>query len=104
MTLLIAMIASIVSTLIWYARDDRRELNLGLLCLMFWGASIMWFTDAIYGYAELGVDYFTPEASDMLNDAYLGISVVVLGLIIWLVTFLYKDPKGIIRKYLTTGK
>ena len=104
MTLLIAVLAAFVSTLIWYVRDDRRELNLGLLCLMFWGASIMWLTDAIFEYAELGAQYFTPAASDMLNDSYLGISVVALGLMIWLVSFLYKDPKGVIRKALTTGR
>ena len=104
MTLLITIFAAIVSTLVWYVRDDRRELNLGLLCLMFWGASIMWLTDAIFEYAELGAQYFTPAASDMLNDSYLGISVVALGLMSWLVSFLYKDPKGVIRKALTTGR
>ena len=33
----------------------------------------------------------------MLNDSYLGLSVVALGLIIWLVIVLIKDPKGVVK-------
>ena len=72
----------------------------GTLALMYWGASIMWFVDAIFEYAELGAEFFTPAAADMLNDSYLGLCVVALGLIIWIVMLFIKDPKGIIRKML----
>ena len=70
----------------------------GTLALIYWGASLMWFADAIFEYAELGAEFFTPAAADMLNDAYLGLCVVALGFIIWIVTLFIKDPKGIIRK------
>ncbi|MFV0413929.1 MAG: hypothetical protein ACK5L3_11820 [Oscillospiraceae bacterium] len=33
----------------------------------------------------------------MINDLYLGLSVVALGLVIWLVILLVKDPKGVVR-------
>ena len=33
----------------------------------------------------------------MLNDFYLGLSVAALGLVIWLVMVLVKDPKGVVR-------
>ena len=33
----------------------------------------------------------------MLNDLYLGLSVVALGLIIWLVILLIQDPKGAVK-------
>lgn len=33
----------------------------------------------------------------MLNDAFLGLSVVALGLILWLVIMLIKDPKGVVK-------
>lgn len=72
-------------------------MKLGFLCLMFWSASLMWLVDAFFEYAELGADYFAPEAADMLNDLYLGLSVVALGLIIWLIVLLIRDPKGIVR-------
>lgn len=47
-----------------------------------------------------GADYFAPAAEDMLNDLFLGLSVVALGLVIWLVILLVKDPKGVVRETL----
>lgn len=98
MTLLITVFAAIITTIIWYNNENRKELRLGTLSLMYWGASIMWFVDAIFEYAELKAEYFTPAPVDMLNDLFLGLSVVALGMLIWLVIFLIKDPKGVIRK------
>ncbi len=95
MTLLITIFAAVISTVVWYNTDSDRKL--GFLSLMYWGASLMWLVDAVVEYIEVGAEYFTPAASDMLNDAYLGLSVVALGLVIWLVALLIKDPKGKIR-------
>lgn len=98
MTLLTTVFAAIIATIVWYSREDRGSLRLGTLTLMYWGASLMWMVDAIAEYAELGAEYFTPAGADMLNDFFLGLSVVALGLIIWLAILLIKDPKGIVRK------
>lgn len=100
MTLLTTLFAAIICTVIWYQKESARELKAGVLCWMFWGASIMWFVDAIFEYAELHEAFFTPEPADMLNDFYLGLSVVALGLIIWLVILLIKDPKGVMKSAL----
>ncbi len=97
MTLLTTVFAAIISTIVWYRSASRSEMRLGTLCLMYWGASIMWSVDAIFEYAELRADYFAPAAADMLNDLYLGLSVVALGLLIWLLILLVKDPKGVLR-------
>lgn len=99
MTLLIAVFAAIVSTIVWYVGAPKsRKLYVGVLALMYWGASIMWLADAIMEYIELGAKYFEPAAKDMLNDSFLGLSVVALGLIIWIIILLIKDPKGVLRK------
>lgn len=100
MTLLVSTVAAIVCTLLWYLRLGREDLKLGTLALMFWGASLMWFVDAVVEYMELGAEYFAPEAGDMLNDTFLGLSVVALGLMIWMVILFVKDPQGKIRKAL----
>ena len=100
MTLLLTVFAAVISTLIWYRNPRRREMMLWLPCFMFWGASIMWLVDAIAEYIELGADYFTPAAGDMLNDSFLGLSVIALALVIWVVALLIKDPEGIVRKEL----
>ena len=100
MTLLITVFAAIISTIVWYQSPARQEMKLGVLSLMFWGASLMWFVDAIFEYAELQEKFFTPEVKDMLNDTFLGFSVVALGLVIWLVVLLSKDPKGVVKSTL----
>ena len=64
----------------------------------------MWLVDAIFEYAELGAEYFNPAPVDMLNDFYLGLSVAALGLIIWLVILLLKDPKGVVKAALFKKK
>ncbi|MCR4989306.1 MAG: hypothetical protein K6A38_00375 [Lachnospiraceae bacterium] len=104
MTLLITIFAAITVTLIWYKKAPDNSMRLGMLSLMFWGASLMWLIDAVFEYAELGAEFFTPAGEDMLNDSYLGLCVVALGLIIWLVYLFIKDPKGIIKKTLSGNR
>ena len=97
MTLLTTVFAAVITTVVWYVNPRRSELRLGMLSLMFWGAGLMWFVDAVVEYLEIGAEYFTPAPADMLNDWYLGMSVVALGLIIWLAVLLFKDPKGVVK-------
>ena len=100
MTLLITLFAAIICTVIWYAGAYKSNMKVGVLCWLYWGASIMWFVDAIFEYAEIKAEFFSPAPLDMLNDAYLGLSVVALGLLIWLVIVLISDPKGVIKEVL----
>lgn len=96
MTLLITVFAAVIATATWYKKSDEKML-LGPLCWMFWGASLMWLVDAIFEYAELKAAYFTPAPEDMLNDAFLGLAVIALALVIWVVLLLIKDPRGTVR-------
>ena len=97
MTLLTTVFAAVICTVIWYKGAPKSEMKVGVLCWMYWGASLMWLVDAIFEYAELHEKYFTPAPADMLNDFYLGLSVVALGLVIWLIILLVKDPKGVVK-------
>lgn len=97
MTLLTTVFAAIICSIIWYKSENARSLKVGTLVLMYWGASLMWLIDAIFAYAQEGADSFIPAPLDMLNDLYLGLSVVALGLIIWLVILFIKDPKGVVK-------
>lgn len=103
MTLLITVFAAVFATVKWYGQTDGRW-NLAPLCFLYWGAALMWLADAIFEYMELGADYFAPALADMVNDAYLGLSAVALGLVVWLVILLVKDPQGSIRAALRKGK
>ena len=104
MTLLTTVFAAVISTVIWYMSAPKSEMKIGVLCWIYWGASLMWLVDAIFEYAELHAEYFTPAPAEMLNDFYLGLSVVALGLVIWLVILLVKDPKGVVKAALFRKK
>lgn len=104
MTLLTTVFAAIIATVVWYKGAPKNEMKVGPLCWMYWGASLMWLIDAVFEYAELGAEFFAPAPVDMLNDSYLGLSVVALGLIIWLVILLVKDPKGVVKAALFKKK
>ena len=101
MTLLITLIAAVCATLVWYFNSNRDNYKLGILSLMYWGAGLMWFVDFVFEYAELKADYFVQEFADILNDSLLGITVVVLGLIIWVAILIIKDPNKVIENKLT---
>ena len=98
MTLLITFFAAIITTVIWY--NSKVDRKLGSLVLMYWGASLMWLVDALVEYIEVGAEFFTPATEDMINDAFLGVSVVALGMFIWLVILLIKDPSGKVKTML----
>ncbi len=100
MTLLVTVFAAVTATVIWYRNAGGNDMKIGTLCLMYWGASIMWLVDAIVGYSRDGAGFFAPSGADMLNDLYLGLSVVALGLVIWLVILLINDPRGVVRSSL----
>lgn len=97
MTLLITIFAAVIVTAIWYSNEKARRMKVGMLCWMFWGTSVMWLVDAVFEFIELKTEYFTPALTDMINDAFLGLSVVALALIVWVVYLLIKDPDGVVK-------
>lgn len=99
MTLLITVFAAVIATVIWYVRKND-DMKLGTLVFLYWGASLMWFVDAVVEYIEIRDEYFRPELKDLVNDSFLGLSVVALGLVIWVVRLLITDPKGSVRRAL----
>jgi hypothetical protein len=103
MHLLIAILASIICTIIWYRGLPNNKMNVGLLCFMYWGSSILWFTDAIYNYINQQGYYTKQSIEQMLDDSILGVSAVAFGLVIWIVRLLYTDPEYKIRYFLQSN-
>ncbi len=104
MTLLVTVFAAVISTAVWYKNAPESKMMVSVLCWLYWGASIMWLADAIFEYKEVGAEMFSPAPADLLNDLFLGLSVVALGMIIWIVVLLVKDPKGVIKAALFKKK
>jgi hypothetical protein len=96
MYLIITAVAAIVSTIIWYvnAPDDRYKLS--TLSFLFWGATLMWLVDHVMAYLIEGGEFFDIS----VNATLLGVNVVLLGLLVWIIILLVKDPKGIFVKLL----
>ena len=104
MTLLVTVFAAIIATIAWYRKAPDNSMQLGTLCLMYWGASIMWFVDAVVEYSEMGAEYFMQDPADMLNDLFLGLCVAALGIIIWLIILIIKDPRGVVKASITGNR
>lgn len=100
MTLLTMVFAAVICTVIWYNNASKSGMNIGFLTLMYWGASFMWLADAIFEYAELGAEYFTPSLADMLTIFIWACLPIAFGLCIWIVNLLAKDPKGVVKNTL----
>lgn len=104
MTLLITVIAAVISTLVWYLTARKTDLKLEVLCCLFWGASVMWLVDGVFEYLEEGGAIFAPGADVLINDAFLGLCVVALALVIWIVCLLWTDPMGVLSEKLVQRK
>lgn len=88
MTLLITIFAAIVTTIAWYVNFES-GMKLGTLCLIYWGAALMWLVDAIAGYIKLGAAYFKLAAKRQLSGPFgCGIGAYHLAVL------LIKDPQG----------
>ena len=99
MTLLVTVIAAVICTVIWYRTATKDTMKVSTLCFIYWGASLMWMVDAFFEYAQLHAEFFAPSLQDMVNDAFLGISAVVLGLVVWIVRLLFSDQKNVLKPY-----
>ncbi|MCD8307601.1 MAG: hypothetical protein LUD51_05195 [Clostridia bacterium] len=99
MTLLATVFAAVICTAVWYRGAPESKMMVSVLCWIYWGASLMWLVDAIFELVQEGSSYFTPEPADMLNDLFLGLSVIALGLVVWVIVLLIKDPRGVFLRH-----
>ncbi|MFA6856772.1 MAG: hypothetical protein WCR31_06130 [Treponema sp.] len=91
MCLVITAFAAVAATILWYMIPQRSSLKLGMLALMYWGASIMWTIDGFFSVAE-GKSFLDLSS----NDALLGLVIVLCGLIAWVMQLVVRDPKKIL--------
>ena len=97
MTLLLSIFAAVISTFVWYRHAPEDTYRVRTLCFMYWGAALMWLVDAVFEYVGDGASYFNPAPLDMLNDAFLGLAVIALGLVVWIIDLLVHDPRHVVK-------
>ena len=96
MWLIMTSLAAIITTAIWYVKAPAEKYKLGLLSLIFWGATLMWFVDHVLAYITERGEFFEMN----LDATLLGFSVITLALLVWEIVLLVSDPKGVIRRLL----
>lgn len=79
MCLLLTLLAAVATTIVWHRNTFKPERKLEVLCLMYWGAGLMWTVDGFFRLAE-GEPFFDLSA----NDALLGLVILLCGLGGWL--------------------
>lgn len=57
----------------------------------------MWLEDAIFKCSLLKFKHFAPAPADMINDGFLGLSVIALAMVIWAAYVLIKAPKETVK-------
>lgn len=96
MWLILTALAAIIMTVIWYVKAPEDKYKLGLLSLIFWGATLMWLVDHVMAYLTEGGEFFEIN----LDATLLGVAVIILALFIWVIVLLVSDPKGVLKRVL----
>ena len=86
MCLLITLFAAVIATIVWYVQIPNYRYKICKLGFIYWGASLMWLVDAFFCIAE-----GEPFLDMSLNDALLGLTVVLCGLLAWAAILLIKS-------------
>lgn len=97
MTLLITAIAAVIATIIKCIMAPKNDWKVGSLALIYWGASLMWMVDAIAEIIEDKDAFFHPTAEEFRSDVRLGLTVVALGIVIWLISLLISKKNSSMR-------
>lgn len=95
MWLIILALSAATTTALWYSKAENDTCMLKFLSLLLWGATIMVLVDHTMGYLMEGGEYLelTTEAT------VLGIVLLIAAIVVWEITLLLKDPKGVLKSH-----
>jgi len=96
MWLLLTALAALIASALWYVTAPKDKYKLGLLSLIYWGATLMWLVDHVKAYIQDRGEFFEMD----VNATALGFCVILFGLVVWLIVLMVSDPKGIWGKVL----
>lgn len=99
MWLLLTAAAALGATVLWRVSTPGDRYRLGFLSLVYWGATLMWLVDHVMAYVQNGGPFFEIDA----NATWLGLSVVALGIFLWLVRLLFSYHREVSRVIFRKG-
>ena len=85
-----ALIAAIVSLVLWIIFKDRKALHLELLAITFGAATLMWLVDCIASAAggEAFLDFSDPQ------DGWIALWTLLGGVFVWiLLSFVFNNKQ-----------
>ncbi len=85
MYFIITAFAAILTTMIWRKLSEDKY-QFSTLCFMYWGATLMWLVDHVIAFLTEGGAFFEIT----LDATLLGITVVLCGLLAWVILALVK--------------
>jgi hypothetical protein len=97
MTLVLTALAAVAVAVLRFAKPAVGvKWHLGVLALMYFGASLMWCVDGIASLVEGGSFVELADQAVVLDDSLLGLSVIALGLVVWSLALLFLRRKAAI--------
>lgn len=81
MYFLTALVATIISSVLWFIFKDRKKLHLEILAITFGAATLMWLVDCIA--SAIGGEGFL--SFDDPLDGWIALWTVLGGLFFWIV-------------------
>jgi len=93
MYFIMTLLAAVISTIVWYIKSPDDKYKLGILSLIYWGATLMWFVDHVMAYLMEEGEFLEIN----LDATLLGLTVVIFGLLVWVIVLLVSDPKGVLK-------
>ena len=94
--MLLTALAAVIASALWYVNAPNDKYKLGFLSFIYWGAALMWLVDHVIAYAQEGGEFFEID----VDATGLGLSVLLFGLLVWLIVLLGSDPKGVLDRVL----
>lgn len=88
MCLLITLIAAVIATIVWYFQLPNHRYKISTLVFMYWGAALMWIVDGFFCLIKE-----EPFLDFSINDTLLGFTVIISGLIGWVIIILINYNK-----------
>ena len=84
-----ALVATIISGVLWFLYRDRKALHLEVLAIAYGSATLMWLIDVILAAAD-GENPFGFTAT----DGWISLLTIVGGILIWLTLgFIFNNSK-----------
>lgn len=80
MCLIITLFVAVFTTIVWYLQLPGNRYKISTLVFMYWGAALMWIVDGFFCMTKA-----EPFLDFSINDTLLGFTVVIGGLIGWVI-------------------